>query len=71
MIEASSDIVLDQKAAAALLYTSVKSLQRWREHGTGPRYARGPRRVYYLKSDVLAWLNSRKHDSLAAEARAA
>ena len=63
---------LDQKEAADIIHVSVKSLQRWRDAGVGPRFIRaGLRKVLYAESDVLAWLDSRKHASLAAEARAA
>ena len=64
--------LLNQKEAAELLHVSVKTVQRWRHVGCGPHFIRaGLRKVLYAEVDLSAWLNSRRHQSLAAEARAA
>lgn len=58
---------------AARLGVSLRSLERWRLSGDGPRYLRaGARRILYPVPEVERWEASRLHASRAAElARAA
>lgn len=40
---------------AELLQVSVRTLDDWRLHRTGPPYRKMGRHVRYLRSEVLAW----------------
>ncbi|WFE45012.1 helix-turn-helix domain-containing protein [Verrucosispora sp. WMMD1129] len=42
---------------AAYLQKPVRTLERWRQHGIGPRYSRVGRGVRYRWSDVEKWLD--------------
>jgi predicted DNA-binding transcriptional regulator AlpA len=52
------DHLFDQKKAAKLLAISVRTLERHRVAGTGPRWARLGRLVRYRQSDLTAWVES-------------
>src|SRR6516162_4403159 len=54
------DQLLNQKQAARILDISVRSLERHRVAGTGPRYARLGRLIRYRECDLAEWV----HDSL-------
>lgn len=58
--EASNDLYLNAEEAARLVKRAVQTLAHWRRHGRGPSYTKSPgsRRVLYLRSDLLAWLES-------------
>jgi predicted DNA-binding transcriptional regulator AlpA len=45
---------------ASELGVCVKTLERWRTLGQGPPVTKIGRRVYYRRSSVAAWLNSRE-----------
>lgn len=61
---------LTQKQAADLLHISVRTLERMRLEGNGPRFLKAGRRVLYSQLSIEDWLNQRTFES-AAEARAA
>ena len=42
---------------AAYLQVPVKTLYRWRHHGTGPGAIRVGRYLRYRRSEIAAWLN--------------
>jgi hypothetical protein len=45
--------------AAELLGCSIRSLQSWRQRGTGPAYIRlSPRAIRYSYGDLQKWLTS-------------
>lgn len=50
--------LLNQKQAARVLGISVRTLERHRVAGTGPRWARLGRLVRYQQSDLTAWVDS-------------
>jgi predicted DNA-binding transcriptional regulator AlpA len=52
------DSLLNQKQAAYVLGLSVRTLERHRVAGTGPRWARLGRLVRYRQSDLTAWVES-------------
>jgi DNA-binding transcriptional regulator YiaG len=53
---------------AERLNVSLRSVERWRVSGEGPRYIRaGARRILYPVPEVEAWEASRLHASRAAE----
>jgi predicted DNA-binding transcriptional regulator AlpA len=57
---------LDYIAAGALaeqLGVSLRSLERWRETGTGPRFTRLGRRVVYLRCEVDKWVTANTRSS--------
>ena len=51
---------LDTKQAAAYLGLSVKTLEKLRVTGRGPRYAKAGRRVIYDRRDLDRWVAARK-----------
>jgi predicted DNA-binding transcriptional regulator AlpA len=52
------DTLLNQKQAAHVLGLSVRTLERHRVAGTGPRWVRLGRLVKYRQSDLTAWIES-------------
>jgi predicted DNA-binding transcriptional regulator AlpA len=59
---------LDEDATAALLCVSVRTIQRWRSTGEGPRFVRaGARRVIYSRAAIEEWAASRTFAHYAAE----
>jgi len=53
---AQMEELLDQKSAAKLLRLSVRTLERHRIAGTGPRFCRLGRLIRYRKSDLREWI---------------
>ena len=51
---------LDTKQAAVYLGLSVKTLEKLRVTGRGPRYAKAGRRVIYDRRDLDKWVAARK-----------
>ncbi len=51
---------LDTKQAAAYVGLSVKTLEKLRVTGRGPRYAKAGRRVIYDRRDLDRWVAERK-----------
>ena len=54
------DTLLSEGDCAALLHTSRRSLQRWRQQGTGPPWIRVGKRVLYRREAVLKWLEDKE-----------
>jgi len=51
--------LLTRPQLAALLNTSVPTLERWAQLGVGPRVTKiGPRQIRYHKDDVRAFLEA-------------
>ena len=48
--------LLDQKGAARLLRLSVRTLERHRIAGTGPKFCRLGRLIRYRESDLRSWI---------------
>jgi predicted DNA-binding transcriptional regulator AlpA len=59
----SMDQLLDQKTAARFLSVSVRTLERYRVTGTGPRWVRLGRLVRYREHDLAAWIEENSHFS--------
>lgn len=57
------DELLDQSRVATILGTTEKFLEARRCRGGGPAYIRVGRLIRYRKSDVDAWLDSRRVSS--------
>jgi predicted DNA-binding transcriptional regulator AlpA len=50
------DSLLNQKQAAKILGLSVRTLERHRVAGTGPRYSRLGRLIRYRPGDLTEWV---------------
>jgi excisionase family DNA binding protein len=55
--------ILDQKQAAHLLGLSPRTMEAWRLTAGGPRYIKVGGRVRYRRSDLEAWLDTRRRTS--------
>ena len=51
------DFLIDQKQAARILGLSVRTLERHRIAGTGPRFARLGRLIRYRQNDLIEWVD--------------
>ena len=59
--ERNPKLVLYYDAEAAdILRVSTRTLQMWRTKGTGPKWSRVGRLVYYRESDLIEWLEERQ-----------
>ena len=59
--------VFSEHQAAELLGLSVRTLQRFRVEGRGPRYLKlGRKRVAYSETDIAAWVESCRRQSTSA-----
>jgi predicted DNA-binding transcriptional regulator AlpA len=61
----NSSPYLNQDAAGAFLGLSVRTLERFRVDGRGPRYLKLGRRVAYTREDLMSWAESRRRSSTA------
>ncbi len=51
--------LVDERAAAAALGLSVRTLQAWRCRGNGPPYVKAGRAVRYNSAALMNWADSR------------
>lgn len=58
--------ISEATAAVHLLGCTPRTLQRWREEGLAPPFIVIGRKPTYRLADVIAWLDSRRHDPRAA-----
>jgi predicted DNA-binding transcriptional regulator AlpA len=63
------DQLVDQKTAAKLLSLSVRTLERHRVAGTGPRFARLGRLIRYRQNDLEEWIDSNLRNSTSEMSR--
>jgi predicted DNA-binding transcriptional regulator AlpA len=63
------DPLLDQKTTAKLLGLSVRTLERHRLAGTGPRYARLGRLIRYRQDDLQEWIDRNLRNSTSEMSR--
>jgi predicted DNA-binding transcriptional regulator AlpA len=62
--EGRSDEMMSTIEVAAWLGTSTQWLEGARHRGFGPKYLNlAPRMIRYRRGDILAWLESRTHQS--------
>jgi excisionase family DNA binding protein len=60
--------IRSEQEAAKQLGISVRTLQRWRRQGGGPKFCRlGVRRLGYPEDELHAWAKSNTFSSRAAE----
>jgi excisionase family DNA binding protein len=52
--------LLTQQQLADELQVSVRTLERWRQEGTGPAFIRVGRSPRYRRSDIDAWLERQR-----------
>jgi predicted DNA-binding transcriptional regulator AlpA len=57
------DSLLNQKQAARILGLSVRTLERYRITGTGPRYVRLGRLIRYRPNDLKEWIERNLRNS--------
>lgn len=68
--QGSNDDLLTTQQVAAWLGVSIQWVEIGRLRNYGPKYTRlTPRLIRYKRSDVLEWLNARKHSSTAEYSR--
>jgi predicted DNA-binding transcriptional regulator AlpA len=58
--------LLDSRSAARLVGVSVRTLERYRLAGTGPRFSKLGRLVRYRSSDLETWVQLNICDSTSA-----
>lgn len=56
----TEDVLLNAEQAARLLGCTAAALALWRREDRGPAYIRLGRLIRYRKSDVFAWISSRR-----------
>jgi excisionase family DNA binding protein len=52
--------LLTQQQLADELQVSMRTLERWRQEGTGPAFVRVGRSLRYRRSDIDAWLERQR-----------
>ena len=52
---------LDEREVEAEFGLRVRTLQRWRSSGGGPRFCKANRSVLYAVEDIESFLTERKH----------
>ena len=62
--------MLSPDQLAALLLLSIRTLERMRREGLGPRFAKVGKKILYREADVEAWLDERSFRSTAEAKRA-
>ncbi len=65
------DVLFDQKRAAHFLGLSVRTLERHRLAGTGPRYVRLGRLVRYRQQDLADFVERNLRTSTSEDSAAA
>ena len=50
--------LLTEQEVGAMLDASEHTLQGWRVQGTGPRYAKLGKSVFYTVAEILAWVEN-------------
>jgi excisionase family DNA binding protein len=58
---------LTPRQAADWFGLSVRTLDRYRASGEGPAFHRFGGRIRYLREDLQAWADARRHTSTAAD----
>jgi predicted DNA-binding transcriptional regulator AlpA len=61
--------LIENEDAAKVLRVKPATLNTWRTHGYGPEFLKVGRRVLYRRSDVLAWIESRRRAPSPAASR--
>ncbi|WP_295885436.1 helix-turn-helix domain-containing protein [uncultured Thiohalocapsa sp.] len=67
---ALTSALLDEKAAAALLSFSPRTLQMWRVRGGGPKYLKLGSAVRYHPDDLATWIEEQTRSNTTGPAAA-
>lgn len=57
------DGFIDEAKAADFLCQSVRTIQKWRVTGYGPKFYKSGRSIRYRRRDLLAWGDERRRKS--------
>lgn len=60
------DGFIDERKAADFLCQSVRTIQKWRVTGYGPKFYKSGRSVRYRRRDLLDWAEGRRHGSTSS-----
>ncbi|SFS22257.1 helix-turn-helix transcriptional regulator [Yoonia litorea] len=60
------DSFINEEKAAEFLCQSIRTIQKWRVTGYGPRFYKSGRSVRYRRRDLMEWANSRSHASTSS-----
>ena len=63
------DGFIDEAKAANFLCQSVRTVQKWRVTGFGPKFYKSGRSIRYRRRDLLAWGDKRRRKSTSHEMR--
>lgn len=62
------DGFIDETIAADFLCQSVRTIQKWRVTGFGPRFYKSGRSIRYRRRDLLAWGETRRRANTSYQA---
>jgi len=62
----AADRLLDEKESAARLGLSIRTLQKWRLAGCGPRFVKMGRAVRYAEAELHYFIRTRERASTSA-----
>ena len=54
------DLLSEQEVADALGHGSTRTLQSWRQNGTGPDYIRLGKTIWYGREDLRRWIENNR-----------
>lgn len=57
------DGLIDEAKAADFLCQSVRTIQKWRVTGFGPKFCKSGRSIRYRRRDLMNWANGRHRSS--------
>lgn len=60
------DGLIDEAKAADFLCQSVRTIQKWRVTGFGPKFCKSGRSIRYRRRDLMEWTNARRRNSTSA-----
>lgn len=60
------DGLIDEAKAADFLCQSVRTIQKWRVTGFGPKFCKSGRSIRYRRRDLMEWTNARRRASTSA-----
>ena len=64
--KAPTPMLLTEKETAKILGFSIRTLQKWRSNGGGPRFVRvSARAIRYRREDLEQWIEDRVRTSTA------
>lgn len=62
------DGFIDETIAADFLCQSVRTIQKWRVTGFGPKFYKSGRSIRYRRRDLLAWGETRRRANTSYQA---